>query len=253
MVKPNQLPSRHPGVEALDLRSVVRQGIACGSDLLAHIRADLNAPISGTNQAGRDPLAQARQDELLRRLTHATRVLERLVRLEDHLAVLDPKGHTQSGRQHADIFGDRADALTVFRQIQDLDEEALIDLCRARRWPEGFRCRHCDCGSSSWIRRSRASRCRGCGRFEGLFEHTSIYRSRLPIKVWVLLTLTVVVTEDVPAVQLARWVSLPRPATVGRIMRKLSTVGGSLKARNIPLTLTRILEALLKQRVNHQV
>lgn len=64
------------------------------------------------------------------------------------------------------------------------DDAACIQYLVERRWPNGFRCPHCDHDAAWWLESYRRWECRRCHRHTSITAGTLLHRTRLPLHTW---------------------------------------------------------------------
>lgn len=86
-------------------------------------------------------------------------------------------------------------------------EEACLAYLRAKKWPEGFRCRRCG-GQKSWPVR-RLEECAACGYQESVTAGTLFHQTRKPLTLWFrAVTLWVTSKRGLSAKELSRQLGL---------------------------------------------
>ena len=114
--------------------------------------------------------------------------------------------------------------LTVL-DFQDMfpTDDACAQYLALLRWPEGFRCPHCN-HSDAWKLRSTVYRCRRCHRDVSLTAGTIFHRSRTPLRLWFQAVWYVVnQKQGVSALGLQRILGLKNYETAWTWLHKLRT------------------------------
>lgn len=62
-------------------------------------------------------------------------------------------------------------------------EEACREFLFRLRWPDGFRCPHCN-ATKGWALRGERVECSGCGKQVSVTSGTILHRTRKPLRVW---------------------------------------------------------------------
>jgi hypothetical protein len=63
-------------------------------------------------------------------------------------------------------------------------EEQCVQALFKRKWPHGYRCKHCDNNSYLYIAQDKIYRCKSCRRGTTLKSGTVFQNSNLPLRVW---------------------------------------------------------------------
>jgi len=63
-------------------------------------------------------------------------------------------------------------------------DEACWEYLWQSRWPEGYRCPHCECQETWWIAARHVHECRKCGHQSYPTAGTLMHRTHLPIQEW---------------------------------------------------------------------
>lgn len=108
------------------------------------------------------------------------------------------------------------------------DDEACWQALRQARWPRGFVCPRCGCGSSSWISTRRLEQCRACRYQASVTAGTVFHRTRVRLRTWFWAIYFVARhKQGISALQLQRDTGLGSYQTAWTMLHKIRSALGS--------------------------
>lgn len=232
--------------------SVADTAACCARDLLSRFRRCLDELDAMQGDPVGIPLAALRRRELLDTLDAATALAERILVVRSK-AVSQSKERQLPGDDSLEVaLREYPEAVSILRELQELDDERLALMASRIRWPEGFRCRCGAGGGQVWVKRRRAYRCQACGCHSSALDASPMRGSHLPLVTWVTAALAIVVLKKVDSQALGSWVGIKRTATVRRLMRILRPLCAHNGLGRERLTLLKLLEVLFRSGDAHE-
>jgi transposase-like protein len=118
---------------------------------------------------------------------------------------------------------------TTWIEFQDQfpDEASCWRYLREVRWPEGFRCPHCQSAEHSYLEGRQLFQCATCRRQTSVTARTVLHRTRTPLRLWFLAMFFFARhKQSISALQLQRALGLRRYEAAWLMLHKLRAALG---------------------------